>query len=40
MATVKQPPSIMDLQAKYDFDFYAWLNQNVELLRDGRQARN
>ena len=30
----------MNLKTEYDFDFYAWLNQNVELLRDGRQARN
>ncbi len=26
----------MDLQAEYDLDFHAWLNKNVELLRDGR----
>ncbi|NET59674.1 MAG: DUF29 domain-containing protein [Symploca sp. SIO2E6] len=28
----------MDFQAEYDLDFYAWLNKNVALLRDGRLA--
>jgi hypothetical protein len=26
----------MNLQAEYDRDFYSWINQNVELLREGR----
>jgi hypothetical protein len=26
----------MNLQTEYDLDFYAWINKNVALLRDGR----
>jgi hypothetical protein len=29
-------PAAMNLPVEYDQDFYAWLTQNVELLRSGR----
>lgn len=26
----------MNLETEYDHDFYSWINQNVQLLREGR----